>query len=71
MVKKGKNNSLTHKIPFWDMYGDMNLVGQVIKFHKARRDINLASGFMGFDHVTNQIYISIHIQKWHFHSKPL
>ena len=27
------------------------------------------SGFIGFDHVTNQIYISIHIQKWYLISK--
>ena len=28
---------LTNKIPFLDVYGDINLVGHVIKSHKARR----------------------------------
>ena len=27
---------LTNKIPFLDVYGDINLVGHVIKSHKAR-----------------------------------
>ena len=29
--------NLTNKIPFLDVYGDINLVGHVIKSHKARR----------------------------------
>ena len=31
------NHYLTNKIPFLDVYGDINLVGHVIKSHKARR----------------------------------
>ena len=28
---------LTNKIPFLDVYGDINLVGHVIKSHKAQK----------------------------------
>ena len=35
---------LTNKIPFLDVYGDINLVGHVIKPNKARR----------FNHVTTR-----------------
>ena len=32
-----KNSNITNKIPFLDVYGDINLVDHVIKSYKARR----------------------------------
>ena len=52
-------NYLTKKIPFLDVYGDINLVGHVIKSNKARRAL------WKIWSCDNQIYISIHIQKWY------
>ena len=36
-LKLVSNGNITNKIPFLDVYGDINLVGHVIKSYKARR----------------------------------
>ena len=39
-------------------------VSEVLKsLNWSQMEIHVSLDFMGFDHVTNQIYISIHIQK--------
>ena len=51
--------NITNKIPFLDLFGNINLIGHAIKY-----SIN-SFGLNRFHHVTNHVYIFINIQKWY------